>query len=70
MPEPNISEMLAAAAALLLQPPDARVLAALAESEGVALDLAQARQDFYDVLCIPLSGHYIPPMPMCLRKAK
>lgn len=61
MAEPNLSEMLAAAAALLLQPPDARVLAALAESKGITLDLVQARQDFYDVLCVPQSGRYIPP---------
>jgi hypothetical protein len=61
MAEPKLSEMLAAAAALLLQPPDARVLAALTESKGTALDPAQARQDFYDALCIPQSGRYIPP---------
>jgi len=70
MAEPNLSEMLAAAAALLLQPPDARVLVALAESEGTTFDLAQARQDFYDVLCVPQSGRYIPPYAHVLAQGR
>ena len=61
MREPELSQMLGAAAALLLRPPDAAVLRALAEVTGVELDGDQARQDFYDVLCVPQSGRYIPP---------
>jgi hypothetical protein len=61
MPDPTLSQMLAAAAAMLLKPPEAAVLAALAASDGDKVDLAQARQDFYDVLCVPQSGRYISP---------
>ncbi len=61
MREPELPQILAAAAALLLRPPDAAVLRALAQATGVELDAHQARQDFYDVLCVPQSGRYIPP---------
>jgi len=61
MHELELPEMLAAAAALLLRPPDERALAALAESGGINLDPARAQQDFYDVLCVPQSGRYVPP---------
>ena len=59
VPDPTLSQMLAAAAAMLLRPPGAGILAALAASDGREIDLAQARQDFYDVLCVPQSGRYI-----------
>ncbi len=70
MPESDLSEMLATAAALLLRAPDARVLAALAEADGPALELEKARQDFYDVLCIPQSGRYIPPYAHVLVRGR
>jgi len=62
--------MLAAAAALLLRPPDALALAALAESSGINLDPTQARQAFYDVLCVPQSGRYIPPYAHVLAQGR
>jgi hypothetical protein len=70
MSEPGLSQMLATAAALLLRAPDARVLAALTETDGVAVDLDTARQDFYDVLCVPHSGRYIPPYAHVLVKGR
>lgn len=70
MPEPDLSAVLAAAATLLLRPPDATVLAALAESNGVALEMEKARQDFYDVLCVPQSGRYIPPYAHVLLQGR
>ena len=68
MREPKLSQLLAAAAALLLRPPDAVALAALAETCGTDLDPDQARQDFYDVLCMPQSGRYVPPYAHALAK--
>lgn len=68
MSEPDLAQMLAAAAALVLQPPEPKTLAALAESDGISVDLDRARQDFYDVLCIPLSGRYIPPYAHVLQQ--
>jgi hypothetical protein len=70
MHEPDLPQMLAAAAALLLRPPDASAFAALAECTGSALDPTQARQDFYDVLCVPQSGRYIPPYAHVLAQGK
>lgn len=61
MREPELSQLLAAAAALLLRPPKSAALAALAATSGADLDPDQARQDFYDVLCVPQSGRYVPP---------
>ncbi len=68
MREPALSRLLAAAAALALRPPDATTLDALAESGGGALDPDQARQDFYDALCVPQSGRYIPPYAHVLAR--
>ncbi len=70
MSEPSLSRLLAAAAALLLRPPDASVLTALAESSGINLDLGPARQDFYDVLCVPQSGRYIPSYAHVLAQGR
>jgi len=61
VPEPDLVQELAAAAALLLRPPDAAILSALSESAAVEVDSTRATQDFYDVLCVPQSGRYIPP---------
>jgi len=55
---------------MLLQPPEAGILAALAASEGGKTDLAQARQDFYDVLCVPQSGRYISPYAHVLAQGR
>lgn len=70
MLEPTVSRMLAAAAAMLLRPPDAITLRALAESREIILDPALARQDFYDVLCVPQSGRYIPPYAHVLAQGR
>ena len=70
MSDPGLSRVLAAGAALLLRPPDATTLAALAESSGVNLDPGQARQDFYDVLCVPQSGRYVPPYAHVLSRGR
>jgi hypothetical protein len=70
MLEPSVSRMLAAAAAMLLRPPDALTLTALVESRGIILDLASARQDYYDVLCVPQSGRYIPPYAHVLAQGR
>ena len=61
MSDPGVAEQLRAAAALLLQPPDERILNVLQATSGERLDPGVARQDFYDVLCIPQSGRYLPP---------
>ncbi len=70
MHEPDVPQILAVAAALLLRPPDAPVLASLAASTRGALDPGQARQDFYDVLCVPQSGRYIPPYAHVLAQGR
>lgn len=70
MPEPDLSQLLAAAAALVLRPPDAPALEALAESCGIKLDPGRARQDFYDALCVPQSGRYIPPYAHVLAQGR
>ncbi|MDE2228896.1 MAG: molecular chaperone TorD family protein [Alphaproteobacteria bacterium] len=70
MSEPSLSRLLAAAAALLLHPPDASTLAVLAESNGIEIDPAQAKQDFYDVLCVPQSGRYIPSYAHVLAQGR
>lgn len=70
MSEPDLSQLLAAAAALVLRPPDASALEALAESCGIKLDPGRARQDFYDALCVPQSGRYIPPYAHVLAEGR
>jgi Nitrate reductase delta subunit len=70
MREPELPQLIAAAAALVLRPPDAPALAAMAESSGIDLDPARARQDFYDTLCVPQSGRYIPPYAHVLAQGR
>jgi len=70
MLEPDLPQLLATAAALVLRPPDASALEALAESSEIVLDPGRARQDFYDVLCIPQSGRYIPPFAHVLAEGR
>lgn len=55
---------------MLLRPPGAITITALAESQGIILDPALARQDFYDVLCVPQSGRYIPPYAHVLAQGR
>lgn len=61
MPDPELARMLSAAGSLVLRAPTPELLTILAESEGLTLELDRARQDFYDVLCVPQSGRYVPP---------
>jgi hypothetical protein len=68
MRDPELSRLLEAAAALLLRPPDAVILEALTETSGFYIDADRARQDFYDVLCMPQSGRYIPPYAHVLAR--
>lgn len=70
MGEPELPQLLAAGAALLLRPPQAVALTALCESRGIELDPVRARQDFYDALCVPQSGRYIPPYAHVLAQAR
>lgn len=60
MPDRGLASRAAAAAHLLLVPPDQATLAALAPAAEEVLDGEAARQDFYDYLCVPQSGCYIP----------
>lgn len=70
MRDPKLSQMLAAAAALLLRPPDACAISALVECSDGLVSLDEARQDFYDVLCVPQSGRYIPPYAHVLAQGR
>ena len=55
---------------MLLAPPDPALLAALAPVAEAPLDLERARQDFYDFLCVPQSGCYIPPYAHVLARGE
>jgi hypothetical protein len=68
MPEPPLAARAAAAAHMLLAPPDAVLLAALASAAEGALEQERATQDFYDFLCVPQSGCYIPAYPHVLSR--
>jgi hypothetical protein len=70
MPDPGLAERAAAAARMLLLPPDAATLAALAPVADGPLDPERARQDFYDFLCVPQSGCYVPPYAHVLARAE
>jgi Nitrate reductase delta subunit len=60
----------AAAARMLLAPPDAALLGALAPAADEPLEIERARQDFYDFLCVPQSGCYIPPYAHVLARGE
>lgn len=63
--------VLEAAAALLLQEPDDRIAALVEEWAGKPVPPpAVLRQDFYDVMCIPQSGRFVPPYAHVLRAAR
>lgn len=70
MPEHDHAVRAAAAARMLLAPPDATLLAALAPASEVPLDLERARQDFYDFLCVAQSGCYVPPYAHVLARGE
>ncbi|SBP88756.1 molecular chaperone TorD family protein [Thiomonas delicata] len=66
----ELGRLASAASYLLLNAPDARTLAALDVAGGRVLDLDRARQDFYDFLCIPQSGCFLPPFSHVLSQAQ
>lgn len=63
------ASQIAAAAALLLRAPDERTVGLLAGGPADAEAVAAARQDYWDVLCIPQSGRFVPPYEHVLRNA-
>jgi hypothetical protein len=67
-PYRELARLAAAASRLLLNPPDVVTLAALESEAGIALDLTQSRQDFYDHLCIAQSGCFLPPVAHVLAQ--
>ena len=69
-PYADLARLAAAASRLLLNPPDAATLDALAAADNTQLDLAQSRQDFYDHLCIAQSGCFLPPVAHVLAQAR
>ena len=60
----------AALARFFLGPPDEAVAASWKEATGTPLDLAHARQDYYDYFCIPQSGCFIPPYAHVLTRSQ
>ncbi len=70
MSDTALSGHLAAAAAMVLLPPDEKLLAILAETHHTKIDLLRASRDFYDTLCVPQSGHYVPPYAHVLAKMR
>lgn len=70
MPDDGLPERAAAAARLLLAPPDPTLLAALAPLAEAPLDAERSRQDFYDFLCVTQSGCYIPPYAHVLARGE
>ncbi|RMD62832.1 MAG: hypothetical protein D6826_06415 [Alphaproteobacteria bacterium] len=70
MPEPIAAEI-RAAAALLLRAPDEQVVTILSEGEEPGPQaLAAARQDYFEVICIPQSGRFVPPYEHVVRAAR
>jgi len=70
MSDQELARLAEAGSRLLLQPPDARMLAALAPLTHAPLDLRQAQQDFYDFLCTLQSGCFLPPYAHVLTQAE
>ncbi len=70
MREPPLAEEAAAAARMLLAPPDRALIAALAAAWRTPPEAEEARQDFYDILCVPQSGRYIPPYAHVLARGE
>ena len=70
MLDDGLPERAAAAAWLLLAPPDPALLAALTPLAEAPLDAERSRQDFYDFLCVTQSGCYIPPYAHVLARGE
>lgn len=70
MSDQELARLAEAGSRLLLQAPDARILAALAPLARAPLDPRQAQQDFYDFLCILQSGCFLPPYAHVLSQAE
>ena len=70
MLDDGLPERAAAAARLLLAPPDPALLAALTPLAEAPLDAERSRQDFYDFLCVTQSGCYIPPYAHVLARGE
>lgn len=66
----ELARLAGAASFLLLNAPDAPMLDALRAQTGQVLDLVHARQDFYDFLCVPQSGCFLPPYAHVLSAAQ
>ncbi len=64
----ELSRLASAASYLLLNAPDEQMLAVLEAPAGRLLD--HARQDFYDFLCMPQSGCFLPPYAHVLAQAQ
>ncbi len=64
----ELARLASAASYLLLNAPDEQMLAVLEAPAGKRLD--RARQDFYDFLCIPQSGCFLPPFAHVLTQAQ
>ena len=64
----ELSRLTSAASYLLLNAPDEQMLAVLQAPAGRLLD--HARQDFYDFLCMPQSGCFLPPYAHVLTQAQ
>lgn len=64
----ELARMVSAASYLLLNPPDDQILVVLEAQAGKLLD--HARQDFYDFLCIPQSGCFLPPYAHVLTQVQ
>jgi hypothetical protein len=60
----------AALARFFLGPPDEALAATWKDATGTRLDLAHARQDYYDYFCIPQSGCFIPPYAHVLTRSQ
>jgi len=70
MHDQELAAVTAALARFFLGPPDAAVAASWLEATGAPLDLARARQDYYDYFCIPQSGCFIPPYVHVLTRSQ
>lgn len=64
----ELSHLASVASYLLLNAPDEQMLAVLEAPAGRLLD--HARQDFYDFLCMPQSGCFLPPYAHVLTQAQ
>ena len=70
MSDTALSAQLAAAAAMMLLPPDEKLLSILENIYQIKIDPFRASQDFYDTLCVPQSGRYVPPYAHVLAKMR